>query len=99
ILSMQARPSGSAGAWVETSLPKACWKWSCNLCVSTVCLPCSLLTMIPVLWAVPVDAIFPQRGSRFLLCMGVEPHVCPPQRPDKNAYVERFHRTLGEECL
>jgi Integrase core domain len=46
-----------------------------------------------------VDAIFPQRGSRFLLCVGIEPNVCPPQRPDENAYVERFHRTLGEECL
>jgi transposase InsO family protein len=37
--------------------------------------------------------------SRLLLCVGVEPNVCPPHRPDKNAYVERFHRTLGEECL
>jgi hypothetical protein len=42
---------------------------------------------------------FPSALVRFLLCVGVEPHVCPPHRPDKNAYVERFHRTLGEECL
>ena len=42
---------------------------------------------------------FPSALLRFLLCVGVEPNVCPPQRPDKNAYVERFHRTLGEECL
>ena len=41
----------------------------------------------------------PSALLRFLLCVGVEPNVCPPQRPDKNAYVERFHRTLGEECL
>jgi hypothetical protein len=42
---------------------------------------------------------FPCALLRFLLCVGVEPNVCPPHRPDKNAYVERFHRTLGEECL
>jgi hypothetical protein len=42
---------------------------------------------------------FPSALGRLLLCLGVEPNVCPPHRPDKNAYVERFHRTLGEECL
>lgn len=42
---------------------------------------------------------FPSALLRFLLCVGVQPKVCPPHRPDKNAYVERFHRTLGEECL
>lgn len=41
----------------------------------------------------------PSALVRFLLCLGVEPYVCPPHRPDKNAYVERFHRTLGHECL
>ena len=24
---------------------------------------------------------------------------CPPRRPDKKAFVERFHRTQGEECF
>jgi transposase InsO family protein len=42
---------------------------------------------------------FPSALVRFLLCLGVEPNVCPPHRPDRNAYVERFHRTLGQECL
>ncbi len=42
---------------------------------------------------------FPSALVWFLLCLGVEPNVCPPHRPEKNAYVERFHRTLGEECL
>lgn len=36
---------------------------------------------------------------RFLFCLGVEPNVIPPHRPDLNAYVERFHRTLSQECL
>jgi len=36
---------------------------------------------------------------RFRWCLGVEPNVIPPHRPDLNASVERFHRTLGQECL
>ena len=47
----------------------------------------------------PSGRDFPSALVRFLLCLGVEPNVIPPQRPDKNAYVERFHRTLGQECL
>ncbi len=42
---------------------------------------------------------FPSPLRRLLLCLGVRPHVCPPHRPDKNAFVERFHRTYGQECL
>jgi hypothetical protein len=30
---------------------------------------------------------------RFLLCLGIQPNVCPPHRPDKNACVERLNRT------
>jgi transposase InsO family protein len=42
---------------------------------------------------------FPSPLRRLLLCLGIRPHVCPPHRPDKNAFVERFHRTYGQECL
>ena len=42
---------------------------------------------------------FPSAFVRFLLCVGVEPNICPPRRPDKNPYVERYHRAYGEECL
>jgi len=42
---------------------------------------------------------FPSALVRFLLCLGVRPNVIPPHRPDLNAYVERFHRSLGQECL
>ncbi len=42
---------------------------------------------------------FPSAFLRFLLCLGIEPQVCPPQRPDLNAFVERYHRTLKQECL
>ena len=42
---------------------------------------------------------FPSALMRFLYTLGIRPQVCPPHRPDKNAFVERFHRSLDEECL
>ncbi len=42
---------------------------------------------------------FPSAFLRFLLCLGIQPNVCPPHRPDLNAFVERYHRTLKQECL
>jgi hypothetical protein len=36
---------------------------------------------------------------RFLLCLGIQPNICPPHRPDKNCYVERLHHTYKYECL
>jgi hypothetical protein len=42
---------------------------------------------------------FPSPLVRFLLCLGIEPNVCPPRRPDKNAFVERYHRTYNQECI
>ena len=42
---------------------------------------------------------FPSAFVRFLLCLGIEPIICPPQRPDKNPFVERYHRTYEYECL
>jgi len=47
----------------------------------------------------PSGRDFPSALVRFLLCVGVKPNVIPPHRPDLNAYVERFHRTLSQECL
>jgi len=42
---------------------------------------------------------FPSAFCRFLLCLDIQPNICPPRRPDKNPYVERLHRTLNQECL
>jgi hypothetical protein len=53
----------------------------------------------PRLVGSPAGCDFPSALVRFLLCVGVIPPVIPPRRPDKNAYVERFHRSLGQECL
>jgi hypothetical protein len=41
---------------------------------------------------------FPAPMLRFLRCLGIEPRVCPPQRPDKNPFVERYHRSFKYEC-
>ncbi len=53
----------------------------------------------PRLVGSPSGRDFPSALVRFLWCLGVIPNVIPPHRPDKNAYVERFHRSLGQECL
>jgi hypothetical protein len=42
---------------------------------------------------------FPSPLRRLLLCLGIKPQICSPHRPDKNAFVERYHRTYGQECL
>jgi len=44
----------------------------------------------------PAGRDFPCALVRFLLCLGVQPTVIPPHRPDLNAYFERFHRSLGQ---
>lgn len=42
---------------------------------------------------------FPGAFIKFLHCIGITPDVCPPRRPDRNGHIERFHRSLGSECL
>jgi transposase InsO family protein len=42
---------------------------------------------------------FPAAFVRFLHCLGIQPIICPPQRPDKNPFVERYHRSYEYECL
>jgi hypothetical protein len=42
---------------------------------------------------------FPSALRRFLLCLGIEPNVCPPQRPDRTCSVERDHNSYHQECL
>jgi hypothetical protein len=42
---------------------------------------------------------FPSAFVRFWLCLDVQVNICPPRRPDKNPFVERYHRTYEYECL
>jgi hypothetical protein len=41
---------------------------------------------------------FPSPLLRFLQCLGIEPKICPPQTPEKNPFVERYHRNYKYEC-
>ncbi len=47
----------------------------------------------------PQGRDFPAPLIRLLHCLGIQVTICPPRRPDKNAFVERFHRTFAAECL
>jgi transposase InsO family protein len=47
----------------------------------------------------PQGRDFPAPLVRLLHCLGVEVTICPPRRPDKNAFVERYNRTFEYECL
>jgi hypothetical protein len=42
---------------------------------------------------------FPAPCVRFWACLGVDVTICPPHRPDKNAFIERYHRSYNQECL
>jgi len=42
---------------------------------------------------------FPSAFTRYLLCVGCAVDILPPHRPDLKPFVERFQRTLKEECL
>lgn len=42
---------------------------------------------------------FPAPLVRLLKCLSIRVNICPPRRPDKNGFVERYHRTLEAECL
>jgi Integrase core domain len=42
---------------------------------------------------------FPAALLRLLHCLGVRVIVCPPRRPDKKPFVERYNRTYEYECL
>lgn len=44
-------------------------------------------------------ADFPAPFSRFLACLGIKADICPPQRPDRNGYVERYHKSYKYETI
>ncbi len=42
---------------------------------------------------------FPAPFLRFLACLGINADICPPQRPDRNGFVERYNRTYKYETI
>lgn len=47
----------------------------------------------------PGQRDFPSALCQFLYGVGVQPNILPPQHPELNAFVERFHRSYKGECL
>ncbi len=47
----------------------------------------------------PAGSDFPSALVRFCQCLGVGVLLCDPHHPQQNGFVERYHRTLQEECL
>lgn len=42
---------------------------------------------------------FPSPFMRLLMCLDIDLDICPPRRPDKNPFVERYNRNYKRECL
>ena len=42
---------------------------------------------------------FPAPFVRFLACLGIKADICPPRRPDRNGYVERYNRSYKYETI
>ena len=47
----------------------------------------------------PQGSDFPAALVRFCQSLGVAVFLCDPHHPQQNGFVERYHRTLSEECL
>ena len=47
----------------------------------------------------PQGSDFPSALRRLCSCLGIDSVVCPPKPPDRNAFVERYHRSFQQECL
>jgi transposase InsO family protein len=47
----------------------------------------------------PQGSDFPSALLRFCSSLGVVVLVCDPHHPQQNGYVERYHRSYGQECL
>jgi transposase InsO family protein len=63
-------------------------------------LPSSITLDRDTRWAgAPQGSDFPAALVRFCHCLGVAVLLCDPHHPQQNGFVERYHRTLTQECL
>jgi hypothetical protein len=63
-------------------------------------LPASITLDRDTRWVgAPQGSDFPAALVRFCHCLGVVVLICDPHHPQQNGFVERYHRTLNQECL
>lgn len=63
-------------------------------------LPASITLDRDTRWVgAPQGSDFPAALVRFCHVLGVAVLICDPHHPQQNGFVERYHRTLNEECL
>lgn len=63
-------------------------------------LPASITLDRDTRWVgAPQGSDFPAALVRFCHALGVAVLICDPHRPQQNGFVERYHRTLNQECL
>jgi transposase InsO family protein len=63
-------------------------------------LPASITLDRDTRWVgAPQGSDFPAALMRFCQALGVAVLICDPHHPQQNGFVERYHRTLNQECL
>ncbi len=63
-------------------------------------LPASITLDRDTRWVgAPQGSDFPAALVRFCHALGVAVLLCDPHHPQQNGFVERYHRTLNQECL
>jgi transposase InsO family protein len=63
-------------------------------------LPASMTLDRDTRWVgAPQGSDFPAALVRFCQSLGVAVLICDPHHPQQNGFVERYHRTLNQECL
>jgi transposase InsO family protein len=63
-------------------------------------LPASITLDRDTRWVgAPQGSDFPAALVRFCQSLGVAVLICDPHHPQQNGFVERYHRTLNQECL
>lgn len=83
---------------LKRQVKRHCKPWH-RFCTTMACLLRSPLIAIRALFGNGSGRDFPSAFVRFLLCLGIHSIICPPHRSDLNAFVERSHRSLKQECL
>ncbi len=70
-----------------------------HLMMSRCCVGSAVPRDTRLRWELLKGVTFPLHRSRFCHALGVAVLICDPHHPQQNGFVERYHRTLTQECL